>query len=217
MTRPLDIAALRHDYRARGLRRADLDPDPIAQFHLWFNEAVAAQLRDVNAMSLATASADGRPDVRIVLLKGISERGFVFYTNYQSEKGRQLTSNPQAALNFFWIQLERQVRINGAVEKTSREESETYFHSRPLGSQLGAWSSEQSEPVENRDVLDAQLAQTKARFGDGSIPLPPHWGGFRVLPATIEFWQGRTNRMHDRFRYTRQSDDGAWSIERLSP
>jgi pyridoxamine 5'-phosphate oxidase len=215
-SRPLDIAALRHDYVAHGLRRADLDSDPIKQFSKWFGEAAAAEIRDVNAMSLATATPDGKPSVRIVLLKGVSERGFVFYTNYRSEKGRDLEHNPKAALNLFWVQLERQIRISGTVEKTSREEAEEYFHSRPIGSQLGAWSSEQSEVIANRAALEAKLAEMTKRFGTGVIPLPEHWGGYRVKPEAIEFWQGRTNRLHDRFRYTRQAE-GDWKIERLSP
>lgn len=216
MTASLEIAALRHDYRAHGLRRADLDPDPIKQFAKWFGEAAAAQIRDLNAMSLATVSADGKPSVRIVLLKAISERGFVFFTNYESEKARQLEANPHAGLNLFWIQLERQIRIDGVVEKTSHKESEEYFHSRPAGSQLGAWASRQSEVIPNREALEAKLTEVTDRFAGGVIPLPPHWGGFRVVPDRIEFWQGRTNRLHDRFRYTRQGD-GSWTIERLSP
>jgi pyridoxamine 5'-phosphate oxidase len=216
MSSSIDIAALRHDYAARGLRRADLHRNPITQFQQWFDEAVAANLRDVNAMSLATASPDGAPDVRVVLLKGADERGFVFYTNYGSDKGQQLAANPRVALNFFWEQLERQIRIHGSVERTSREESETYFHSRPIGSQLGAWASAQSEVITDRAALEANLAQVTERFVGGAIPLPPHWGGYRVKPETIEFWQGRTNRLHDRLRYTLQGD-GAWSIERLSP
>jgi len=214
-SRQLNIAALRHDYLAHGLRREDLDPDPIKQFSKWFGEAAAAEIRDVNAMSLATATPDGAPSVRIVLLKGISDRGFVFFTNYTSEKGRQLEQNPRAALNLFWVQLERQIRIDGPVEKTSRKESEEYFHSRPIGSQLGAWASKQSEVIENRDLLETQLADVRQRFEGGPIPLPPQWGGYRVVPETIEFWQGRTNRLHDRFRYSRQST--GWLIERLSP
>ena len=213
---PLDIAALRHDYVAHGLRRADLDLDPIKQFGIWFGEAAAAQVRDVNAMSLATSTADGAPSARIVLLKAISDRGFVFFTNYLSDKGRQIDENPRAALVLFWVQLERQIRIEGTVEKTSREESEEYFRSRPLGSRLGAWASSQSKVIGNREALEASLAEITARFGDGDVPLPPHWGGYRVKPDSIEFWQGRTNRLHDRFRYTRTAE-GTWLIERLSP
>ena len=216
MSPQLDIAALRHDYVAHGLRRADLEADPIKQFSLWFSEAAAAQIRDVNAMSLATATPDGKPSVRIVLLKAISQEGFVFFTNYGSEKARQLEANPQAALALFWVQLERQIRINGLVEKVSLEESEEYFHSRPLGSQLGAWASSQSEVIANREALEAQLEEVAERFANLQVPLPPHWGGYRVRPETIEFWQGRSNRLHDRFRYTKQID-GLWVIERLAP
>ena len=212
----MDIAALRHDYVAHGLRRADLDPDPIKQFAKWFGEAAAAEIRDVNAMSLATATPDGKPRVRIVLLKAISDRGFVFFTNYESDKGLELAANPHAALALFWVQLERQIRITGSVEKTSRQESEEYFRSRPQGSQLGAWSSRQSEVIPSRDVLEAKLAEVTAQYAAGEIPLPPHWGGYRLKPETIEFWQGRTNRLHDRFRYSRR-EAGDWLVERLSP
>ena len=216
MTTPLDIAALRHDYVAHGLRRADLDPDPIKQFGIWFGEAAAAQIRDVNAMTLATATAEGTPSARIVLLKAISDRGFVFFTNYHSDKGRQLDANPRAALCLFWVQLERQIRIEGAVEKTSREESEEYFRSRPLGSRLGAWTSGQSEVIANRETLEDRLAEVTTQYEGADVPLPPHWGGYRVKPTSIEFWQGRTNRLHDRLRYTRHAD-GQWRIERLAP
>src|SRR5450755_2705469 len=215
-SRQLDIAALRQDYVAQGLRRADLEPDPIKQFSKWFGEAAAAEIRDVNAMCLSTATCDGIPSSRIVLLKAISERGFVFYTNYSSAKAKELEQNPRAALNFFWVQLERQIRINGTVEKTSREESEKYFQSRPPGSQLGAWASHQSEVIPNREALEKKLADVTERFGSGEIPLPEDWGGYRVVPETIEFWQGRTNRLHDRFRYSRERD-GSWIIERLAP
>lgn len=213
---PLDIAALRHDYVAHGLRRADLAPDPIKQFGIWFGEAAAAQIRDVNAMTLATATADGAPSARIVLLKAISDRGFVFFTNYYSDKGRQLDANPRAALCLFWVQLERQIRIEGAVEKTSREEAEEYFRSRPLGSRLGAWTSSQSEVIANREALVTRLSEVATQYEGADVPLPPHWGGYRVRPTSIEFWQGRTNRLHDRFRYTREAND-QWLIERLSP
>lgn len=216
MNPPLDIAALRHDYVAHGLRRADLDADPIKQFAKWFGEAAAAEIRDVNAMNLATLADDGTPDARIVLLKAISDRGFVFFTNYQSAKARQLEASPHSALTFFWVQLERQIRVRGTTERTTRDESEEYFRSRPLGSQLGAWASAQSEAIPSRDVLEANLADLTARFDGGAVPLPEQWGGYRVRPHTIEFWQGRTNRLHDRFRYTRQGDE-SWIIKRLSP
>ncbi len=212
----MDLAALRHDYQAQGLRRAGLEPDPMRQFSKWFDDAAAAEIRDVNAMSLATVAADGAPSSRTVLLKGISERGFVFFTNYESRKSRELRANPNAAINFFWAQLERQICIRGAVEKTSRAESLEYFHSRPRGSQLGAWASEQSEVIESRDALEARLAEATERFKEGAIPLPDFWGGFCLRPETIEFWQGRTNRLHDRFRYRREAGD-IWLIERLSP
>ena len=215
MESAIDIAALREDYVAHGLHRADLDPDPFKQFARWFGDAAAADIRDVNAMALATVSPDGMPSIRIVLLKGISDRGFVFFTNYESEKGRQIAENPRVGLNLFWVQLARQIRITGRAEKTTAAESEEYFHSRPHGSQLGAWASSQSEVIENREVLERQLAEVTRKFQGGPIPLPPNWGGYRVVPETIEFWQGRTNRLHDRFRYRREGGD--WLIERLSP
>jgi pyridoxamine 5'-phosphate oxidase len=215
-TKPIDIAGLRFDYSAQGLRRADLDPDPIRQFTLWFTDAANTGIRDANAMSLATATPEGEPSVRIVLLKGFDERGFVFFTNYSSEKGKQLEANPRAALGLYWVQLERQVRIAGTVERTSHKDSEHYFHSRPQASQLSAWASRQSEVIDSRQILDARLAKMTERYADGKIPLPPHWGGYRVKPTTIEFWQGRQNRLHDRFRYTRQAD-GKWQIDRLAP
>jgi pyridoxamine 5'-phosphate oxidase len=206
----------KYEHAERGLRRSDLDPDPIKQFANWFTAAIEAQIRDVNAMSLATVSNQGRPSVRIVLLKGFDEDGFVFFTNYDSEKGCELAANPYAALGFYWIELDRQVRISGKTGKTSREESERYFHSRPPGSQLGAWASKQSEIIDARRILDARMAQMTERFAGKPIPLPPHWGGYRLKPDQMEFWQGRTNRLHDRFRY-RLHPDGSWLIERLSP
>lgn len=215
-TPPIDIAGLRFDYSAQGLRRADLDPDPIRQFTIWFTDAANAGIRDANAMSLATATSDGEPSVRIVLLKGFDERGFVFFTNYSSDKGKHLEANPRAALSLYWMPLERQVRIAGPTERTSREESERYFHSRPEASQLSAWASRQSEVIDSRKILDARLAKMTERYGTGKIPLPSHWGGYRVHPEVIEFWQGRQNRLHDRFRYTRQPE-GKWQIDRLAP
>ena len=216
MTTPIDLTALRQEYLAHGLNRRDLDPDPIRQFSTWFTAAIEAAIPDVNAMSLATATRDGRPTVRIVLLKGFNEQGFVFYTNYASEKGRQLDENPRAALGIYWVQLERQIRIEGTVEKTSREDSLHYFHSRPIGSQLSAWASHQSQQVDARRILEARLAEMSERFAGQDVPLPPHWGGYVVRPAMIEFWQGRPNRLHDRFRYTR-AEDGSWPITRLAP
>jgi len=205
-----------YEHSEPGLRRRDLDPDPIKQFGNWFTAAIEAQMRDVNAMSWATASADGRPSVRIVLLKGFDHDGFVFFTNYESEKGQQLAVNPYAALCFYWIELDRQIRISGKTTTTSREESERYFHSRPLGSQLGAWASRQTEVLDGRRVLEARMAQMTERFAEKPVPLPPHWGGYRLKPDRIEFWQGHANRLHDRFRYTLQGD-GTWVLERLSP
>ena len=216
METPRDPAASRYEHAAHGLRRRDLDPDPIKQFSNWFTAAIEAEIRDVNATSLATAGHDGKPTVRIVLLKGFDSDGFVFFTNYESEKGLQLEANPYAALAFYWIELDRQIRISGRAERTSREESERYFRSRPIGSQLGAWASRQSEVLDGRRVLDARMAEMTERYGDKPIPLPPHWGGYRVIPDVIEFWQGRPNRLHDRFRYRLQSD-GSWLIERLAP
>ena len=213
---PRDPAASRYEHIGKGLRRSDLNPDPIKQFANWFTTAIETGIRDVNAMSLATAGQDAKPSVRIVLLKGFDEDGFVFFTNYESEKGKQLEANPYAALGFYWIELDRQIRISGKVDKTSRKESETYFHSRPVGSQLSAWASSQSAVLDGRRVLDARMEEMNERFADKRVPLPPHWGGYRLKPDNIEFWQGRSNRLHDRFRYTRRSD-GSWLIERLAP
>lgn len=216
MNIPSDPAAPRYDHTGKGLRRSDLDPNPIRQFASWFTAAIEAGIGDVNAMSLATADHDARPSVRIVLLKSFDQEGFVFFTNYASGKGKQLEANPHAALGFYWIELDRQVRISGKVEKTSREESQAYFHSRPVGSQLGAWASRQSEIIDARRVLDARMAEVTERFRNKRVPLPSHWGGYRLKPDTIEFWQGRPNRLHDRFRYRRQVD-GSWHIDRLAP
>ena len=213
---PHDPSASRYEHARTGLRRSDLNRDPIKQFANWFTAAIEAGIRDVNAMSLATADRDARPSVRIVLLKGFDQDGFVFFTNYESTKGKQLEANPYAALGFYWIELDRQIRVSGKVERTSREESQTYFHSRPVGSQLSAWASRQSEVLDGRRVLDARMAEMTERFSDKPIPLPPHWGGYRLRPDKIEFWQGRSNRLHDRFRYTRQAD-GSWQIDRLAP
>jgi pyridoxamine 5'-phosphate oxidase len=210
------IAELRREYTARGLRRTDLDPDPFKQFGRWIDEALEAELTDANCMTLATAAPGGSTSARMVLLKGFDERGFVFFTNYESAKGRQLAANPNAALVFYWAELERQICIEGVASKVSREESDAYFKSRPRGSQLGAWASAQSEVVASREVLEQELARLTEKYRDAEIPLPPNWGGYRVRPETIEFWQGRPNRLHDRLRYVRQSG-GAWKIERLAP
>jgi pyridoxamine 5'-phosphate oxidase len=211
----LDYAGFRHEYIGKGLRRRDLDPDPIKQFNNWFTAAFNAQILDANAMTLATC-VDSKPSARVVLLKDFDERGFVFFTNYASEKGRQLEKNPNAALVFYWMEVERQIRIQGKVKKTTRAESEEYFRSRPIGAQLGAWASHQSEAIDARRVLDARLEEMKQRFAEGPIPLPAHWGGYRLKPERVEFWQGRPDRLHDRFRYTLQRD-GSWKIDRLAP
>ncbi len=197
------------------LRRHDLDPDPFRQFAAWLQTAVEAKLAEPKAMTLATATRDGIPSARLVLLRGFDERGLVFYTNYDSQKGRELADNPHAALVFYWDGLGRQIRVTGTVRRLARDESAAYFSTRPVGHRLSAWASDQSQPVPNRDALEARLRAVTAQFGDDP-PLPPFWGGFRLTPATFEFWQSGANRLHDRFRYTRQADDG-WLIERLSP
>jgi pyridoxamine 5'-phosphate oxidase len=211
----MTLADLRREYTLAGLRRADLDPDPIAQFQKWFAQAMAAEIVEPNAMTLATVGADGQPWSRIVLLKGIDQRGFSFFTNYESRKGRELAANPKASLTFFWGGLERQVLVGGTVAKLSREESEAYFALRPLGSQRGAWVSRQSTVVANREYLEHRLAEVETQFGE-KVPTPPYWGGYVLNPTTVEFWQGRPNRLHDRLRYQRK-EGGNWVIERLSP
>jgi pyridoxamine 5'-phosphate oxidase len=212
----ISVADLRKEYTFRGLSEADAHPNPFEQFKLWFNQALAAQLPEPNAMTIATATSDGKPSARMVLLKDYDERGFVFYTNYNSHKGQQLVKNPWAAIAFWWAELERQVRIEGRVEKVSEAESDEYFHSRPKGSQLGAWASNQSQAVESREVLEQRLQQLKDEYENKEIPRPPHWGGFRVIPDEIEFWQGRPSRLHDRLLY-RRGEDGSWTIQRLAP
>jgi pyridoxamine 5'-phosphate oxidase len=212
----ISIADLRLNYTLSGLSETDINSNPFEQFQLWFEQAVAAQIREPNAMTLATATTEGKPSARIVLLKGFDERGFVFYTNYDSLKGRQLIDNPYAALVFLWDDLERQVRIEGRVEKVNSEESDTYYYSRPFGSQLGAWVSNQSEIIASREVLEKRLEEFSTKYQSETIKRPSYWGGFRVIPAEIEFWQGRPNRLHDRLRYC-QNDRRDWTIDRLAP
>ena len=209
------IADLRREYASRALGEEQADPDPIRQFTSWFDEAVSAQLLDVNAMTLATASSAGEPAARIVLLKGFDAHGFVFFTNYESAKGGELAANPRACLLFFWVELERQVRITGSVTKVSTAESDEYFHSRPFESQIGAWASAQSTVVTNRAALETRYAGLFAQHAGQVVPLPPFWGGYRVNPERIEFWQGRPSRLHDRLLYTRGARD--WSRSRLAP
>jgi pyridoxamine 5'-phosphate oxidase len=209
------IAALRRDYVRRGLNEADLAPDPFGQFARWFQDALdCAAIAEPNAMVLSTVSPEGRPHARLMLLKGFDAKGFVFFSNYQSEKGRDLAANPRAALTFGWIDLERQVRIEGTVAKTSRADAEAYFQTRPRGSRLGTWASNQSEVIPNRALLEARLAEADARFPD-DVPPPETWGGYLLTPERFEFWQGRTNRLHDRLCYRKEGT--AWIIERLAP
>jgi pyridoxamine 5'-phosphate oxidase len=235
----MGIADIRREYNLTGLRRKDLDADPIVQFKRWFDQASGARASgsvrrffvklyksllliqnteqvDVNAMTLATVDAQGRPSARIVLLKGVDDRGFTFYTNYESRKGRELAQNPEAALVFYWPDLQRQVCVAGRVSQLPAAESDAYFKSRPRGSRIGAWASKQSEAVADRAELDARWQEFETRYPGREVPRPPHWGGYVLSPARIEFWQGRPNRLHDRFRYLRQTDR-TWKIERLSP
>lgn len=211
----MSLADLRTDYRLASLSEGDVDADPIAQFNTWFAEAERAEVAEPNAMVLGTSTADGFPSTRVVLLKGVTDNGFVFYTDYRSRKGRELDANPRAALCFFWQALERQVRITGVVQRVSRDESRAYFESRPVGSRIGATASVQSSPLASREELEKRASALAAQFADGNVPLPDHWGGYRVIPVSIEFWQGRSSRLHDRILYAR-TDEG-WVISRLSP
>ena len=209
------ISDLRNEYTLSGLDTPDVLTDPIAQFQQWFDAALKANVPEPNAMHVSTVAAGGRPDGRIVLLKGVSEAGFVFYTNYESRKGHELGEHPYAALTFFYPELERQIRIQGRVEKVSAEESDAYFASRPRGSQIGAWVSHQSTVIPNREVLEDRQREIKVQFAGQAVTRPPYWGGFRVVPDSLEFWQGRPSRLHDRISYRKEGEE--WKIERLSP
>ena len=210
------IADLRQDYTLEDLSETEVNSNPFLQFKEWFSQALSAKILEPNAMTLATTTTDGKPSARMVLLKDFDERGFVFFTNYNSQKGQELAENPQAALVFWWAELERQVRICGRVEKVSDTESDKYFYSRPSNSRLGAWASNQSEVIESREVLEQQLEEFKQKYQNQDVPRPSHWGGIRVIPTEIEFWQGRSSRLHDRLLY-RRIEDNSWKIERLSP
>ncbi|MGG9970642.1 pyridoxamine 5'-phosphate oxidase [Ferruginibacter sp. SUN002] len=210
------IAAIRKDYQQHTLTEKDVSQDPLQQFGQWWDDAIKSEIDEVNAMTLATVKSDGTPSARIVLLKGFDERGFTFYTNYNSNKGKELDEGKKACLVFFWKELERQIRITGITERVSEKESDAYFNSRPEASKIGAWSSPQSLPIFNRDVIEENVVKFKEQFSNDPIPRPPHWGGYIVKPTTVEFWQGRPSRLHDRILYTLQ-EDGGWKIERLAP
>jgi pyridoxamine 5'-phosphate oxidase len=209
------IADIRKDYKLKSLLEEDVLDNPLAQFSLWWNEAVSSEIEEVNAMTLATATNDGYPLARIVLLKGMTDEGFLFFTNYQSHKGEELAQNPRAALVFFWKELERQVRIEGTVEKISEAESDAYFASRPVKSKIGAWASPQSTTIPGRHIIEENVEKYNAQFGEENIPRPPHWGGYIVKPQKVEFWQGRRSRLHDRILYSKVNEQ--WKIERLAP
>ena len=210
-----NVADLRKEYTRAGLSESDVDPEPVEQFRRWFEEALAAGLHEPNAMIVATARPDGLPSARVVLLKGFDDRGFVFYTNYEGRKGRELEENPRAALLFYWGELERQVRIEGTASRVSGEESDAYYAGRPRGSRLGALASEQSRVVGSREVLEGRIRTLEAEYEGRDVPRPAFWGGYRVEPEAVEFWQGRENRLHDRLVYRR--GDGGWKMERLQP
>ena len=212
---PMKLSEIRKEYSLKTLDIKDVKSNPIHQFQVWFEEAVDSEVFEVNAMCLSTIGKDGFPAGRIVLLKGV-DHGFVFFTNYQSDKGKEIAQNPKVSLTFFWAELERQVRVTGTLEKISPEESDEYFFSRPIGSQIGAWSSPQSQKIPNREVLEDKIEELKQRFEKESISRPPHWGGYRLLPIRFEFWQGRPSRLHDRIAYEKASED-SWEISRLAP
>ena len=213
----MPIGDLRNEYTRRELTESELHADPILQFRLWFEEAVASGIREPNAMTLATSTRDGRPSARMVLLRGFDHRGFVFYTNFESRKGGELQENPLAALVLFWVDLERQIRIEGRVELVDDIESDAYFAGRPVESRIGAWASPQSQVLPDRATLERRVEELQKIYAGQEVPRPPFWGGFRVIPTTIEFWQGRPSRLHDRLRYRLVAETGDWIIERLSP
>ena len=210
----MNIADIRKDYALRRLEESDADADPLRQFRQWLDEAIRAEVPEPTAMTLATADAAGRPSARVVLLKGVDERGFVFFTNYESRKGIELATRPHAALVFFWKELERQVRIEGDIEKVSVADNDAYYRSRPLGSRIGAWASPQSQPIESREWLEARVREAEAKHGENP-QRPSHWGGYRLVPDALEFWQGRQSRLHDRIAYKRQAS--VWARTRLAP
>jgi len=212
----INLADLRIEYAKKELNVNQVKADPIEQFEIWFEEAIAAEVPDTNAMTLSTVSADGFPNARMVLLKGIENANFIFFTNYNSRKGKDLEANPYAALTFYWPQLERQININGKVTKLSTSESDAYYHSRPRKSQVGAWASEQSQPINSRQVIISRFAKFALKYLGRQVERPPHWGGFELSPTRIEFWQGRPSRLHDRIQYLREVT-GAWKKERLAP
>lgn len=215
MSDPIDISSLRQEYRQAALGREDLEPDPLLQFENWFAQAHRAELKEPNAMVLATCDDRGRPFTRTVLLKKLDKRGLVFFTNFESRKAAHMEHNPHVSVLFLWLDLERQVSINGSVERISTAESLRYFASRPLASRLGAWTSKQSTVIRSRSLLEGKLEEMKRKFADGKVPLPSFWGGYRIVPESYEFWQGRRSRLHDRFLYSK--NDGRWRIERLQP
>lgn len=211
-----DIASIRKEYAMQTLSEKDIEASPFLQFTKWWDEAIKSELEEINAMTLATASVNGIPSARIVLLKAATDEGFIFFTNYNSNKGLDLAQNPKACLVFFWSPLERQIRIEGMVEKISEAESDEYFHSRPVESRIGAWASPQSSVIAARETIEKNVAMYQQQFADGNIPRPPHWGGYIVKPVQVEFWQGRPGRLHDRIQYT-LLEEGGWKTERLAP